>query len=124
MMTGSILVVEDSPTERQLIGKMLQDNGYRVLLAADGDEALAIVERERPVLLLLDVVLPGTNGFQICRQLKSSPKTRDIRIVLVTSKNQESDRFWGMKQGADEYLPKPFNADELLASVKRQVVSL
>jgi twitching motility two-component system response regulator PilH len=124
MMTGSILVVEDSPTERQLIGKMLQDNGYRVLLAADGNEALAIVERERPALLLLDVVLPGPNGFQICRQLKSSPKTKDIRIVLVTSKNQESDRFWGMKQGADEYLAKPFNADELLASVKRQVVSL
>ena len=124
MTTGSILVVEDSPTERQLIGKMLQDNGYRVLLAANGDEALAIVERERPALLLLDVVLPGTNGFQLCRQLKSSPKTKDIRIVLVTSKNQESDRFWGMKQGADEYLPKPFNADELLASVKRQVVSL
>jgi twitching motility two-component system response regulator PilH len=124
MMAGSILVVEDSPTERQLIGKMLQDNGYRVLLAADGDEALAILERERPALLLLDVVLPGTNGFQLCRQLKSSPKTRDIRIVLVTSKNQESDRFWGMKQGADEYLPKPFNADELLASVRRQVVSL
>ncbi len=123
-MTGSILVVEDSPTERQLIGKMLQDNGYRVFLAADGDEALALVERERPALLLLDVVLPGTNGFQICRQLKSSPKTKDIRIVLVTSKNQESDRFWGMKQGADEYLPKPFKTEELLASVKRQVVSL
>ncbi len=124
MMTGSILVVEDSPTERQLIGKMLEHNGYRVLLAADGNEAMAILEKERPALLLLDVVLPGTNGFQLCRQLKSSPNTRDIRIVLVTSKNQESDRFWGMKQGADEYLSKPFNADELLASVKRQVVSL
>lgn len=123
MMTGSILVVEDSPTERQLIGKMLQDNGYRVLMAADGNEALALVERERPSLVLLDVVLPGPNGFQICRQLKSSPATQGIRIVLVTSKNQEADRFWGMKQGADEYLAKPFKSDELLASVKRQMVA-
>jgi len=122
-MTGSILVVEDSPTERQLIRKMLEDKGYRVAEAADGNAALAAVQREKPALLLLDVVLPGPNGFQICRQLKSSPETRDIRIVLVSSKNQEADRFWGLKQGADEYLVKPFKSEELLASVRRQLVT-
>jgi twitching motility two-component system response regulator PilH len=81
------------------------------------------VQREKPALVLLDVVLPGSNGFQICRQLKSSPETRGIRIVLVSSKNQDADKFWGLKQGADEYLTKPFVAAELLASVKRQMVA-
>lgn len=121
-MTGNILVVEDSPTERQLIRKMLEEKGYRVAEAADGNAALAAVQREKPALLLLDVVLPGPNGFQICRQLKGSPDTRDIRIVLVSSKNQEADRFWGLKQGADEYLVKPFKSEDLLASVRRQLV--
>jgi twitching motility two-component system response regulator PilH len=122
-MTGNILVVEDSPTERQLIRKMLEEKGYRVEEAADGNAALAAVQREKPALLLLDVVLPGPNGFQICRQLKSAPETRDIRIVLVSSKNQEADRFWGLKQGADEYLVKPFKSEDLLASVRRQLVT-
>jgi twitching motility two-component system response regulator PilH len=102
---------------------MPEDNGYRVAEAADGNAALAAVQREKPALLLLDIVLPGPNGFQICRQLKSSPDTRDIRIVLVSSKSQESDRFWGLKQGADEYLVKPFKSEDLLASVRRQLVS-
>jgi twitching motility two-component system response regulator PilH len=121
-MTGNILVVEDSPTERQLIRKMLEEKGYRVAEAVDGNAALAAVQREKPALLLLDVVLPGPNGFQICRQLKSSPDTRDIRIVMMSSKNQEADRFWGLKQGADEYLVKPFKSEDLLASVKRQLI--
>lgn len=121
MATEHILVVEDSPTERQLIQRMLEEKGYRVVATANGDEALASIERERPALMLLDVVLPGINGFQICRQLKTAPETRDIRIVLVSSKNQDVDRFWGMKQGADEYLTKPFKSDDLLASVKRQM---
>lgn len=118
-----ILIVEDSPTEQRLMQKMLEDGGYRVLLASDGNEAVAMVQRERPALVLLDVILPGANGFQICRQLKSAPETRGIRIVLVSSKNQDADKFWGLKQGADEYLTKPFVAEELLASVKRQMVA-
>jgi twitching motility two-component system response regulator PilH len=118
-----ILIVEDSPTEQRLMQKMLEDGGYRVVLASDGNEAVAMVQREKPALVLLDVVLPGSNGFQICRQLKSSPETRGIRIVLVSSKNQDADKFWGLKQGADEYLTKPFVAAELLASVKRQMVA-
>src|SRR3954451_22272079 len=118
-----ILIVEDSPTEQRLMQKMLEDRGYRVLVASDGNEAVALAQREKPALVLLDVILPGANGFQICRQLKSSPETRAIRIVLVTSKNQDADKFWGLKQGADEYLTKPFVAEELLASVKRQMVA-
>ena len=89
--------------------------------AGDGEEALRKIQADRPDLVLLDVVLPGKNGFQICREIKSKPDTKAIKVVLVTSKNQESDRFWGMKQGADEYLAKPFSNEDLLAVVARQV---
>jgi len=122
MSNESILIVEDSPTEQRLMQKMLEDGGYRVIVASDGNEAVLVAQREKPALMLLDVVLPGLNGFQICRQLKSSAETRSIRIVLVTSKNQEADKFWGLKQGADEYLTKPFKSEDLLASVRRQMV--
>jgi DNA-binding response OmpR family regulator len=121
MSSEKILVVEDSPTELAITSSTLAGRGYRIATAADGEEALRKVQEERPDLILLDVVLPGKNGFQICRELKSKPETKGIKVILVTSKNQESDRFWGMKQGADEYLTKPFTAETLLAMVSRQV---
>ncbi|HXU30598.1 MAG TPA: response regulator [Thermoanaerobaculia bacterium] len=120
MPTGKILVVEDSPTELAITTSALAGRGYRVLTAADGEEAIRKIRDDRPDLVLLDVVLPGKNGFQICREIKSKPDTQAIKVVLVTSKNQESDRFWGMKQGADEYLTKPFSTEDLLAVVARQ----
>lgn len=120
-MRKTILVVDDSPTDRRLMQAALDGHGYEVLTAADGEEALALASAETPSLVLLDVVLPKKNGFQVCRQLKTTPATENVKVVLVTSKDQESDRFWGMKQGADAYLTKPFDDSDLLAAVTRFV---
>jgi len=119
MEGGTILIVEDSPTELALTRKALQASGFRIVTAVDGEEALLQVRAERPALVFLDVILPKKSGFQVCRELKSAPETRDIKVVLVTSKNQDSDRFWGLKQGADEYLTKPYKDEDLLAVVAR-----
>jgi twitching motility two-component system response regulator PilH len=119
MAQETVLVVDDSPTDLKLMLAALQAKGYRTVTAIDGEEALEKASREHPRLILLDVVLPKKNGFQVCRQLKTSPDTRDIKVVLVTSKTQDSDRFWGLKQGADAYLTKPFDDQELLAVVAR-----
>lgn len=108
-----ILVVDDSPTELNLILDALKGKGYQLVTAVDGEEALEKAQQESPDLILLDVVLPKKNGFQVCRTLKTAPETSAIKIVMVTSKTQDSDRFWGLKQGADEYLNKPFDDDEL-----------
>lgn len=114
MAEAKILVADDSPTELQLMIEPLIARGYQVITAANGNEALKAAQQERPALILLDVLMPGKNGFQVCRQLKADPATRDIKVIMVSSKSQESDRFWGLKQGADEYLAKPFNDEELL----------
>ena len=120
-MPATVLVVDDSPTAQRLIRLAVEAGGYRVLTASDGDEAIEVAMRERPDLILLDIILPKKNGFQVCRQLKTSPETKDIKIILVSSKSQDTDRFWGLKQGADEYLAKPFEAEELLASVTKNL---
>ena len=116
-MNETILVVDDSPTDLKVVAKALQTKGYRVLTAADGEDAIEKAVREKPQLIVLDVILPKKNGFQVCRQLKTAPETQAIKIVLLSSKSQDSDRFWGLKQGADAYLTKPFEDEELLASV-------
>lgn len=117
----TILLVDDSPTNISAMVAALRDKGCRLVTAVDGESAIQIARDQQPDLVLLDVILPRMNGFQVCRQLKTTPDTRGIKIILVTSKNQESDRFWGMKQGADEYLTKPYTNDQLLASVARHV---
>ncbi|MCH9649553.1 MAG: response regulator [Deltaproteobacteria bacterium] len=114
----TILVVEDSPTERRIIESVLEAAGWSVLHAEDGEEGLRKAALDRPDLILLDVVLPGKNGFQVCRKLKKDQETGSIPVVLLTSKNQESDRYWGMKQGADAYLTKPVD-EQLLAETVR-----
>jgi twitching motility two-component system response regulator PilH len=116
-----ILVVEDSPTNLRLITDALRADGYAILTAADGEEAIATTVRDRPSLLVLDVILPRKNGFQVCRQLRNMPETKDIPILMLTSKNQESDRFWGLRQGADEYMTKPYEMDDLRAAVRRLI---
>ena len=112
-----ILIVDDSPTVRHHIIDVLEDKGYKIIIAENGEEALIKANSELPDLILLDVVMPGQNGFQICRQLKTENSTKNIKIILVTSKNQKSDKFWGLKQGADAYLTKPFEKENLLQSV-------
>ena len=119
MANDTILVVDDSPTDLRVITAPLLEKGYRIITAVDGEEALEKAVQEQPRLIVLDVILPKKNGFQVCRQLKTSPQTQDIRILMLTSKSQDSDRFWGLKQGADEYLTKPFEDDELLANVAK-----
>lgn len=119
MNTKSILVVEDSPTELKVVTNVLTDNGYQFNVAIDGEDALKKALQTKPAVMLLDVVLPKKNGFQVCRQLKSSPETSDIKIIFLSSKDQDSDRYWGLRQGADMYLTKPFNTDELLRAIAR-----
>jgi twitching motility two-component system response regulator PilH len=100
----TILVVDDSPTEMKLVVAALQSKGYRVITAVDGDDALDKATREQPRLILLDVVMPKKNGYQVCRALKTTPATQHIKVMMLTTKNQDADKFWGMKQGADAYL--------------------
>jgi twitching motility two-component system response regulator PilH len=114
-----ILVVDDSPTELRLLTAPLKTKGYTVITAVDGDEAIQKACTLLPRLMLLDVIMPKKNGFQVCRQLKNSPETKDIKIIIISSKSQESDKFWGMKQGADEYMVKPFDEKTLLANVAK-----
>jgi CheY-like chemotaxis protein len=116
-----VLVVDDSPTERALTKSRLQKRGYAVTTAIDGEDALAKVASERPPLIVLDIIMPKMNGYQVLRYLKSTPETRDIKVILVSSKDQESDRFWGLKQGADEYIAKPYPEEALLAAVARHL---
>jgi DNA-binding response OmpR family regulator len=119
MAQEKILVVEDSPTDMALMTAPLEKAGYHVITAVDGEEALEKAVHEQPGLIVLDIILPKKNGFQVCRQLKTAPETQDIKILMLTSKTQDSDRFWGLKQGADEYMTKPFDDEELLANVAR-----
>lgn len=118
-MQKTILVVEDSPMELKLMLGLLENKGYRLLTATDGDEAVAAAQEHHPDLILLDLVLPKKNGYQVCRQLKNSPDTAGSKIVMVSSKSQETDRFWGMKQGADDYVTKPIDAAQVLAAIAR-----
>jgi twitching motility two-component system response regulator PilH len=116
---GTILVVDDSPTALKALTDALVGTGHRIITATDGEAAVQKALQEHPDVILLDVVMPGKNGFQVCRQLKADVATKDIKIILVTSKDQPSDRFWGLKQGADAYITKPFQEAELRASVAK-----
>lgn len=116
-MAKTILIVDDSPTQMRLMQEALNGQGYHIITATTGDEAVEKVDRDKPDLVLLDVIMPGKNGFQVCRALKK--KATNTKIILVTSKDQASDKFWGKKQGADDYVTKPFDATHLLATVRK-----
>lgn len=118
MPAKTILVVDDSPTALKITSDALAEQGFRVLSASDGEEALEIANRLHPDLIVLDIILPKKNGFQVCRQLKTESATEDMKILMLSSKNQASDRFWGQKQGADAYITKPFEDEELIAAIK------
>ena len=117
-----ILVVEDSPTQLKLTVEALDGQGYEILTAMDGKEALEKVLSEKPELVLLDVVMPVMDGFQVCRKMKASPTMKHIPVIMLTSKNQKADAFWGKKQGADLYLTKPFDTLELQSAVVKCLV--
>jgi twitching motility two-component system response regulator PilH len=121
MSQRHVLVVDDSPTGRHAAMHLLEKRGYRVTTAVDGADALEKISAARPLLVVLDIVLPKLNGYEVLRQLRASEATRDIKVILVSSKSQESDRFWGLKQGADDYIAKPHQDEALVAAVKRQL---
>ena len=115
---GYTLVVDDSATERSIITSYLQKVGINVSVALNGEEALAKIQQDSPELIVLDVVLPGRSGFEICRELKGDDNTNKIPIILCSTKGTEMDKFWGMKQGADAYILKPIDQEELVGKVK------
>ena len=117
MPIKSILIVDDSATDRQYLSDLLAKNGYKVSTAQDADEALAKAKQLRPDLVLMDVVMPGQNGFQATRTLSKDEATKQIPIIICTSKGQETDRNWGLKQGARDYIVKPVSGPELLAKI-------
>lgn len=112
-----ILIVDDSPTERFFLADLLSKRGYAVVTAESGDEALIKVRSEMPSLVVMDVVMPGTSGYQATRAIARDPATQSIPVILCTSKGAESDRIWGLRQGAKEYVVKPVDPDELLAKI-------
>ncbi|MBI4516129.1 MAG: response regulator [Deltaproteobacteria bacterium] len=114
-----VLIVDDIRSEVQLIANVLSPQGYDCIQASTGVEAMERARADRPDIILLDIVMPGQDGFATCRQLKRDTLTKDIPVVMVSSKNGESDRFWGQKQGAIDYLAKPFSPSDLVSIVKR-----
>lgn len=114
----TILVVEDTPSEMELMTLYLRESGYKVLTATNGKEALEKVSQEKPDVVITDVVMPDMNGFELCRSLKKNPDTKNVPVIACTSKNQELDRLWGMKQGVDIYLTKPYTKEEIIRAVR------
>jgi len=117
MAIQKILVVDDSPTERYFLTDILVKNGFSVSTAESGEEALIKVKADKPQLILMDVVMPGQNGFQITRAISRDPDTQDVPIIICTSKGQETDRIWGLRQGARDYVVKPVDPQELLSKI-------
>jgi DNA-binding response OmpR family regulator len=116
---GKVMVVDDAYSELQVMEAILRSAGHDVVTYLDGDQLEERIATERPDVVLLDIVMPKRNGFDALRGLRKDARTRETRVVVVSSKNQESDRTWGLRQGADEYLPKPFTAEQLLTAVRR-----
>ena len=118
---STVLVVEDTLSELELISNYLRESGYTVIIATDAKEALNKALKQQPDVVVTDVVMPGMSGFELCRKLKNNPATEKLPIIICSSKNQEIDRFWGMKQGADVYVTKPFTREQLVRAVKSVV---
>ncbi len=116
-----ILVADDSDTDMKYILNSFKDTGFQLTSASDGEEAEQKAKEGNFDLIILDVVMPKKNGFQVCRALKQDANIKGVPIILLTSKTQESDKFWGRKQGADEYITKPFEATELMRTVRKYV---
>lgn len=113
-----VLIVDDSPTETYKMTDMLSRNGYEVLAAESGEEGVALAKKELPDLVLMDIVMPGLNGFQATRQLTRNESTAKIPVIIVTTKDQETDRMWGKRQGAKGYLTKPVDESVLIKTIK------
>src|ERR1700682_4766637 len=113
-----VLIVDDSPTERHVLNDMLTKAGYEVVASDNGEDAILKAKSLKPDLILMDVVMPGLNGFQATRAISRDPETKSIPIIMCTSKSQETDKIWGLRQGARDYIVKPFDRDELIAKIQ------
>ncbi|MGD2181474.1 response regulator transcription factor [Lusitaniella coriacea] len=116
---SKVLVVEDSVAQQQMISDILKNSGLKVTVANNGVEALEKIQHATPDIVVLDIVMPQMNGYEVCRRLKADPKTERVPVVMCSSKGEEFDRYWGMKQGADAYIAKPFQPTELIGTVKQ-----
>lgn len=112
-----VLIIDDSPTELHQFQKLLETNGFDTLVADSGEEGVQVALNSKPDCILMDVVMPGMNGFQATRKLTSDPQTSSIPVIMITSKDQETDRIWGMRQGAVEYLIKPVAEADLVGKI-------
>ena len=119
LVPKKVLIVDDSPAQVKLIQGLLEPEGYWPVGLSDQKRVEEAITVERPSLILLDVVMPERNGFQVCRELKENVRFNAIPVILVTSKDTASDRYWGQQQGADGYVTKPFTREELLRAVRR-----
>ena len=118
MPPATILIVEDEADIRKLVHYNLAQEHYKVLEAADGEQALRVIQKEKPDLLILDILLPGLSGLELCRNLRSRPETKNLPVLILTAKASEADRVVGLELGGDDYLTKPFSPRELVARVK------
>lgn len=116
---STVLVVEDDLTQQHLLSKLLERVELTVIVAGDGVEALEKIQQFHPDLVILDIVLPRMNGYEVCRRLKSEPETQTIPVLMCSAKKEDFDRYWGMKQGADAYLAKPCHPQEIVETVKK-----
>ncbi len=116
---STVLIVDDSSALREMIAGLLIKAGMTVVEAKDGVEAQQKLATVQPDLIVLDVVMPNMNGYELCRWIKGNPNTKEVPVVICSSKGEEYDRYWGMKQGADAYIAKPFRPDEMLETVKQ-----
>lgn len=118
MAIKNILVVDDSPTDVYLLREMLTKNGYTVTTAAGGEEGIAKAKAEKPDLILMDVIMPGMSGFEATRSLTRGTETAHIPVIICTTKGQETDKAWGLRQGARDYIVKPITEKELIGKIK------
>lgn len=117
----TVLVVEDTLSELELISNYLRGSGYNVIVATDAHQALNQAMKQKPDAVVTDVIMPGMSGFELCRKLKKNPATEQMPVIICSSKNQEIDRLWGIKQGAALYVTKPFTREQLVDAVKSVV---
>jgi len=118
-----LLVVDDSPTETHRFKELLSKHGYEIIIASNGADGVAMAKQNKPDAVLMDVVMPGLNGFQATRQITRDPDTKDIPVIIVTTKDQETDRIWGERQGAKGYLVKPVSDNDLLDTINKVLVA-
>jgi twitching motility two-component system response regulator PilH len=117
-----VLIVDDSPTDVHVLKSMLEKNGYRTTLASSGEEGIKKARAEKPDLILMDVVMPGMSGFQATRQLNQDPETASIPVIIVSSKDMDTDKIWGLRQGAKDYVTKPVGEKDLIAKIRTLLI--